>query len=102
MKCGTITLHKNIAVSNRIDPSYHLSDAIRFRGIQDKLPYGNVLIKNVVEKVFIGNIFSRIFVKDKEHGVPYLSASDTVLADLDTNRFFIKQTIRRIELLETS
>ena len=100
MKCGTITLHKNIAVSNRIDPSYHLSDAIRFRGIQDKLPYGNVLIKNVVEKVFIGNIFSRIFVKDKEHGVPYLSASDTVLADLDTNRFLSNKQSEELNYLK--
>lgn len=69
MKCGTITMHSIIG-SNRIDPSYHLSDAIWFRNLQNKLPYGNVHIKNVVEKVFLGNIFSRIFVKDKEHGIP--------------------------------
>ena len=67
-----------------------------------KLPYGNVHIKNVVEKVFLGNIFSRIFVKDKEHGIPYLSASDTVLADLNTNRFFIQKTIGKVELFKTS
>ena len=56
MKCGTITMHSIIG-SNRIDPSYHLSDAIWFRNLQNKLPYGNVHIKNVVEKVFLGNIF---------------------------------------------
>ena len=49
MKCGTITMHSIIG-SNRIDPSYHLSDAIWFRNLQNKLPYGNVHIKNVVEK----------------------------------------------------
>lgn len=54
MKCGTITMHSIIG-SNRIDPSYHLSDAIWFRNLQNKLPYGNVHIKNVVEKVFLGN-----------------------------------------------
>lgn len=101
MKCGTITMHSIIG-SNRIDPSYHLSDAIWFRNLQNKLPYGNVHIKNVVEKVFLGNIFSRIFVKDKEHGIPYLSASDTVLADLNTNRFFIQKTIGKVELFKTS
>lgn len=39
MKCGTITMHSIIG-SNRIDPSYHLSDAIWFRNLQNKLPYG--------------------------------------------------------------
>lgn len=99
MKCGTITMHSIIG-SNRIDPSYHLSDAIWFRNLQNKLPYGNVHIKNVVEKVFLGNIFSRIFVKDKEHGIPYLSASDTVLADLNTNRFLSKKQSEKLNYLK--
>lgn len=99
MKCGTITLHSTIG-SNRIDPSYHLSDAIKFRNLQDKLPYGNVSIKNVVENVFLGNIFSRIFVKDKEHGIPYLSASDTVLANLDINRFLSKKQSEKLNYLK--
>lgn len=99
MKCGAITLHNTIG-SNRIDPSYHLSDAIRFKNLQDKLPYGNIPIKNVVEKVFLGNIFSRIFVKDEEHGVPYLSASDTVLADLNTNRFLSKKQSEKLNYLK--
>lgn len=47
-------------------------------------------LKMLLKKYFLGNIFSRIFVKDKEHGIPYLSASDTVLADLNTNRFLSK------------
>lgn len=51
MKCGTITMHSIIG-SNRIDPSYHLSDAIWFRNLQNKLPYGNVHIKMLLKKYF--------------------------------------------------
>lgn len=69
MKCGTITMHSIIG-SNRIDPSYHLSDAIWFRNLQNKLPYGNVHIKNVVEKVFLGNIFPESLLKIKNMEFP--------------------------------
>lgn len=51
MKCGTITMHSIIG-SNRIDPSYHLSDAIWFRNLQNKLPYGMFTLKMLLKKYF--------------------------------------------------
>ena len=61
---------------------------------------GMFTLKMLLKKVFLGNIFSRIFVKDKEHGIPYLSASDTVLADLNTNRFFIQKQSEKLNYLK--
>ena len=86
MKSGVI--HANfIHSSQRFDPSYHLSDAIYFTEELERLPFEKVAISDAAENVFLGNIFSRVFVKDACNGVPYLAASDTVLADLDTGRF---------------
>lgn len=100
MKCNNINIHNALSASYRFDPSYHLSDAISFRYLQQKLPYEKVPIRNVVERVFLGNIFSRIFVKDKEYGVPYLAASDTVLANLDTNRYLSKKQSQELSYLK--
>ena len=93
---STKTIHPE---SFRIDPSFHLSEAIILRKVLEKVPYGNIAIKDVTEKVFIGNIFSRIFVKDNEHGVPYLAASDTVLADLNTGRFIANKQAKDLSYL---
>ena len=82
---------KNINSSRRFDPSYHLSDAIILRDELESVPFEKVSISKVTDKVFLGNIFSRIFVKDSAHGVPYLAASDTVLANLNTGRFLSKK-----------
>ena len=100
MKCNKINIHNTLSASYRFDSSYHLSDAISFRYLQQKLPYENVPIRDVVERVFLGNIFSRIFVKDKEYGVPYLAASDTVLANLDTNRYLSKKQSQDLNYLK--
>lgn len=82
---------KNVHSTQRFDPSFHLSDAITLREKVENVPFEKVSIANATENVFLGNIFSRIFVKDAEHGIPYLAASDTVLANLDTGRYLSKK-----------
>lgn len=82
---------KNIHSTQRFDPSFHLSDAITLREKVENVPFEKVSIADATENVFLGNIFSRIFVKDAEHGIPYLAASDTVLANLDTGRYLSKK-----------
>ena len=82
---------KNIHSTQRFDPSFHLSDAITLRERVENVPFEKVSIADATENVFLGNIFSRIFVKDAEHGIPYLAASDTVLANLDTGRYLSKK-----------
>jgi type I restriction enzyme S subunit len=96
-----IIKHKNISLSShRIDPSFHLSDAIRCREDLLNLPFENISIKDVSESVFIGNIFSRTFVKDKDHGMAYLAASDTVLSNINTGKFLSKKQAEKLKYLQ--
>lgn len=83
---------KNVHSTQRFDPSFHLSDAIILREKVENVPFEQVSVADATENVFLGNIFSRIFVKDAEHGIPYLAASDTVLANLNTGRYLSKKT----------
>ena len=99
MKSNRISIENLDRSSLRIDPSFHLSEAIVLRKELDRVPYEKVSIKDASEKVFLGNIFSRIFVKDAEHGVPYLAASDTVLADINTGRFLSKKQANSLNYL---
>lgn len=90
---------KNIHSTQRFDPSFHLSDAITLRERVENVPFEKVSIADATENVFLGNIFSRIFVKDAEHGIPYLAASDTVLANLDTGRYLSKKQASALSYL---
>lgn len=99
MKTNIISTKNILPNSFRFDPSFHLSEAIVLRKELDNVPYEKISIKDTKSKVFLGNIFSRIFVKDKEHGIPYLAASDTVLADINTGRFLSKKQSKELEYL---
>lgn len=89
MKIGVIHNTSIFVDSNRIDPSFHLNDALVYNRTLKNTPFELLPIRDVVDRVFLGNIFSRTFVT-KGNGVPYLSASDTVLQDLDTGDIWHK------------
>lgn len=91
MKIGIVQSRGAINGPLRIDPSYFLSEGIKVRSALKRSPYGLCTVGDCTSKVFYGNIFSRIWVKDAEHGVPYLAASDTVLSDLDTGNYIAKK-----------
>lgn len=99
MKTNVISTKSILPNSFRFDPSFHLSEAIILGKDLDNVPYEKISIKDTNSKVFLGNIFSRIFVKDKEHGIPYLAASDTVLADINTGRFLSKKQSKELAYL---
>lgn len=91
MKTGSANSKSFRLAPFRIDPSFHLSEGIAVRRQLVDLPYPLKTLRDASERIFIGNIFSRVFVKDDIHGIPYLQASDTVLANLDTGRFLSKK-----------
>ncbi len=99
MKTNVINTKSILPNSFRFDPSFHLSEAIILGKDLDNVPYEKISIKDTNSKVFLGNIFSRIFVKDKEHGIPYLAASDTILADINTGRFLSKKQSKELAYL---
>ena len=101
MKIGIITsnvFHRS-GSGYRIDPDVHLSDGVQAREQLAHSPYELSTVGENASQVFLGNIFSRVFVKDKEHGMPYLAASDTVLANIETGRFLSNKQAKTLKNL---
>lgn len=96
MKIGIIN-SKTLLRSNsgyRIDPNVHLSEGVQAREQLALSPYGLSTVGENASKIFLGNIFSRVFVRDAEHGMPYLAASDTVLANIETGRYLSHKQVK--------
>ena len=99
MKTGVIRRNINNETGFRIDPSFHLSEALQIQSDLRNSPYPLHTVAEVSEKVFIGNIFSRNFVTKPDHGVPYLAASDTVLGHIDSGKYLSKNQAQQLSYL---
>ena len=91
MKVGSVNISSIPKVSLRIDPSSYLCEGEEVRTLLQKSPYLLKTVSDFAEDIFLGNIFSRCFVKDEEHGIVYISPSDTVKADIETGKFLSKK-----------
>ena len=67
----------------RADASYHLSEGRTVKRYIAHSPYPLTTIGEVSKRIFYGNRARRVYVSDKEHGIPFLSSSDILQADLD-------------------
>ena len=85
--------------SGRIDPSYHLSESIKLKKQLLGSPYKLSTIGEKSEDVFLGNIFTRVFVKDAEHGIPYIAASDMTKSGVDSGKFISKKQAKKLKRL---
>lgn len=85
--------------SGRIDPSYHLSESIKLKKQLLSSPYTLSTVGEKSEDVFLGNIFTRVFVKDAEHGIPYIAASDMTKAGVDSGKFISKKQAKKLKRL---
>ena len=99
MRTRIVKIKEATQGSLRIDPSFFLSEGIRVRGELQRSPYGLVSVGECSSEVFYGNIFSRVWVRDSEHGVPYLAASDTVLSDLSTENYIATKQANQLKYL---
>ncbi|MBQ7422991.1 MAG: restriction endonuclease subunit S [Prevotella sp.] len=99
MKTGVTSTKHFASMAFRLDPSLHLSEGLQVREELAKSPYGLITINDVSDDVFLGNIFSRVFVKDKAHGKTYLAASDTVLANIETGRYLSNKQAEQLKHL---
>lgn len=99
MKTGIRNIKHMHSIGYRIDPDIHLSEGFAVREALASLPFEKTTIEKCSSKVFYGNIFSRIFVKKPSHGVQYLQASDTTLADLNTGLYLSKQQAEALSYL---
>lgn len=89
------SLHDN----GRIDPSYHLSESIKLKKRLLGSPYTLSSVCEKTEDIFLGNIFTRIFVKDEEHGIPYITASDMTKASVNSGKFISKKQAEKLKRL---
>lgn len=91
MKTARVNIHAVRSFNFRTDASYHLSEGQNVQRCIAASPYPLTTIKEVSEDIFIGNRAKRVYVKDSNHGIPFLSSSDILKADLDNVKLASKK-----------
>lgn len=100
MKTSSVRCGMMNASALRLDAPYYLNEAVAYYSGLKKCPYELTTVGNVCERVFFGNIFSRNFVADEQHGVSYLRASEIRKADLrDGDLFLAKRQAEKLGYL---
>lgn len=97
MKAGSVKLHDILPFSDRFDASYHLSDGLTVKRYVKNSPYPLTTIGKVSKRIFYGNRAKRVYVTSKEHGIPFLSSSDILQADLDNVKLASKKYTPDVE-----
>ena len=91
MKATSVKSATVFSAAGRMDAPFYLNDAVAYYAGLEKCPYGLTTVGESSKDVFFGNIFSRCFVKDADHGVPYLRASEIQKADLNGGGLFLSK-----------
>lgn len=94
MRVGKVSYSVRDQIGCRFDASYHMSEGLIVRRMISQSPYGLLTIKDVSNNVFYGLRARRVYVSKKEHGIPFLSSSDILRADLNK----IKLASRKLTL----
>lgn len=85
------------ATNLRVDASYHLSEGQEVKRLIDSCPYNMLTIKDVTSDIFIGNRAKRVYVTKRENGIPFLSSSDILQADLENVKLASRKYTPAIE-----
>lgn len=83
----------------RLDASYHLSEGPMAIKKLSKSPYPVSSLKEECSRIFSGNIFKRTYVSSSEFGIPYLTGSDMVKANIDGGKFLSKKYTGQVDNL---
>ena len=97
MKTGYIHRKSINPCGLRFDSSYHLSDGVAVKRVIASSPYPLIPIKKAADRIFIGGRARRVYVKDREHGIPFLSSSDILQADLENVKLASKKYTPNVE-----
>ena len=81
----------------RVDASFHLSEAVLVRRKISASPYKIMSVGDVSENIFYGNRAKRVYVQKRENGIPFLSSSDILQADLENVKLASKKYTPQIE-----
>ena len=89
MKTAAVRFGTGRVAGRRMDAPFFLNDAKAYLDGLSRCPYDLTTVGDESKEVFFGSIFSRCFVKDVIHGVPYLRASEIQKADLSGGGLFL-------------
>ena len=89
-----------LANSARMDASFHLSDGVSAKRALNKSPFSLRTIGSVSEDIFFGNRAKRIYVAKPEFGIPFLSSSDILQADLSGVKLASKKYTPGVEQMK--
>lgn len=82
MKSTSLSI-QSIYADKRLDGSYHLSEGVSVRNAVKKSPYTLRHVEDGANSIFYGGRAKRVYVKSEKHGIPFLSSSDILLADVN-------------------
>lgn len=97
MKVSRVNTGEIQSTNIRIDASYHLSEGQEIKRVINSSPHEVLSIKDVCSDIFIGNRARRVYVSKKERGIPFLSSSDILLADLDNVKIASRKYTPNVE-----
>ena len=97
MRVGKVLFSLKEQKGYRFDASYHMSEGLMVRRLISKSPYELLTIKDVSKDVFYGIRAKRVYVSEKEYGIPFFSSSDILKADINKIRLASKRLSIGIE-----
>ena len=97
MKTGAMNYSIKAQAGLRFDASFHLSEGLVVKRQIASSPYDMLTIKDVSSEIFYGNRAKRVYVSNREHGIPFLSSSDILQADLENVKLASKKYTPCIE-----
>lgn len=97
MKSSSINIKYIRDAHVRFDGSYHLSEGVMCKQLVNSSPYGLLKIEDAAERIFNGNRIKRVYISNKEYGLPFLSSSDILCADLDNVKYASRRYTSAIE-----
>lgn len=99
MRTGVVSVQDIITEGRRLTGGFHVSEdqraLVSLRRVKAPKPALKTLVGG--RGVFRGPIFSRMFVDDRAHGEPYVSARDIVTANVQPAAFLSRRHGRLLE-----
>lgn len=83
MKSSSICIKNELTNLFRFDASFHLSEGQSVKHAIKHSPYKTLSITDVTERIFYGGRARRVYVNKRANGIPFLSSSDILQADLE-------------------
>ena len=99
MKISTLNASELLGNIKRIDANYHLSPGVSAERILSTSPYQQKELKACCDRIFNGNRYKRVYVRDDRRGFVLLGISDVLKGDQSGTKCISKKFTRNFESL---